>query len=66
MLVMEAGHVMSIFDARVIKEGTRDEFLALANLARRCLNMNGKNKPTMKEVAVELEIIRMSRVPSII
>ncbi|KAJ9541313.1 hypothetical protein OSB04_027819 [Centaurea solstitialis] len=66
MLAMEEGHVMSIFDAKVIKEDTRDELLAVANLAMRCLNLNGKNRPTMKEVAVELEIIRMSHVPSIV
>ncbi|KAJ9541448.1 hypothetical protein OSB04_027954 [Centaurea solstitialis] len=64
MLAMEEGHVMSIFDAKVINEGTRDELLAVANLAMRCLNLNGKNRPTMKEVAVELEIIRMSHVSS--
>ena len=54
---------MSIFDAKIIKEGTRDEFLAVANLAMRCLNSNGKNRPTMKEVEVELENIRVSHVP---
>ncbi|KAI3747262.1 hypothetical protein L6452_09715 [Arctium lappa] len=64
LLAMEEGHVMSIFDAKVIKEGTRDELLAVANLAMRCLNLNGKNRPTMKQVAGELEIIRMSHVPT--
>ncbi|GJX16230.1 wall-associated receptor kinase-like protein 2 [Tanacetum coccineum] len=64
MLAMEEGRVMSIFDTMVIKEGTRDELLAVANLAMRCLNSNGKNRPTMKEVAVDLETIRTSRIPS--
>ena len=64
MLAMEEGRVMSIFDAMVIKEGTRDELLAVANLAMRCLNFNGKNRPTMKEVAVELETIRAAHIPS--
>ncbi|KAJ0659791.1 putative protein kinase RLK-Pelle-WAK family [Helianthus annuus] len=66
MLAMEEGRVMSIFDAVVIKEGTRDELLMVANLAMRCLNMNGKYRPTMKEVAIELETIRRSHIPSII
>ncbi|CAH1436162.1 unnamed protein product [Lactuca virosa] len=61
---MEEGHVMSIFDATVIKEGSSIELLAIANLAMRCLNFNGKNRPTMKEVATELEGIRLSYVPS--
>ncbi|KAL8246546.1 hypothetical protein R6Q59_007762 [Mikania micrantha] len=38
----------------------------VANLAMRCLNPNGKHRPTMKEVAIELEGIRTSHVPSIV
>ncbi|GKC58968.1 kinase RLK-Pelle-WAK family protein [Tanacetum coccineum] len=66
MLAMEEGRAMSIFDAMVIKEGSRDELMAVSNLAMRCLNLNGKNRPTMKEVAMELETIRMSHVPSMV
>ncbi|KAJ0464561.1 putative protein kinase RLK-Pelle-WAK family [Helianthus annuus] len=64
MLAMEEDRVMSIFDAKVVKEGATDDLLAVANLAMRCLNLNGKSRPTMKEVAAELEAIRMSHVPS--
>ncbi|KAD7478354.1 hypothetical protein E3N88_01490 [Mikania micrantha] len=64
MLAMEEGRVMSIVDTLLIKEGIRDELLSLANLAMRCLNFNGKYRPTMKEVAVELENIRTSHIPS--
>ncbi|KAI3747321.1 hypothetical protein L6452_09775 [Arctium lappa] len=66
MLAMEEGRVMSIIDAMVIKEGTRDEIFAVANLAMRCLNLNGKNRPTMKEVVAELETIRVAHVPSMV
>ncbi|CAH1436740.1 unnamed protein product [Lactuca virosa] len=66
MLAMEEGRVISIFDANVIKESTKDELFVLANLAMRCLNMNGKNRPTMKEVAIELETIRTSHIPSLV
>ncbi|KAI3747320.1 hypothetical protein L6452_09774 [Arctium lappa] len=66
MLAMEEGRVMSIIDAMVIKEGTRDEILIIANLAMRCLNLNGKSRPTMKEVVAELENIRVSHVPSMV
>ncbi|KAL8246553.1 hypothetical protein R6Q59_007769 [Mikania micrantha] len=64
MLAMEEGHVMSIFDAIVIKEGTREELMTVANLAMQCLNFNGKYRPTMKEVSIELETIRRSHNPS--
>nr|XP_043631943.1 wall-associated receptor kinase-like 6 [Erigeron canadensis] len=61
---MEEGRIMSTFDARMLNEANRDELLLIANLAMRCLNMNGRNRPTMKEVAVELETIRTSYIPS--
>ncbi|KAM0038685.1 putative protein kinase RLK-Pelle-WAK family [Helianthus debilis subsp. tardiflorus] len=64
MLAMEEERAMSIFDATVIKEGTRNELLVVANLAMRCLNLNGRYRPTMKEVATEVETIRMSHIPS--
>ncbi|CAI9259992.1 unnamed protein product [Lactuca saligna] len=64
MLAMEEGRAMSIFDASVVKEGSRYELLAIANLAMQCLNFSGRNRPTMKEVASELEGIRLSHVPS--
>ncbi|KAK1410818.1 hypothetical protein QVD17_37358 [Tagetes erecta] len=48
------------------KEGTKDDLLALANLAMRCLNLNGKYRPTMKEIAAELETIRTSHIPTMV
>ncbi|GMN43000.1 hypothetical protein TIFTF001_012210 [Ficus carica] len=44
----------------VVKEGERKETLAFAHLAERCLNLNAKRQPTMKEVADVLEDIRKS------
>ncbi|KAJ0832128.1 putative protein kinase RLK-Pelle-WAK family [Helianthus annuus] len=64
-LAMEEGRVMSIFDSTVIKEATRNELLEVANLAERCLNLNGKYRPTMKDVAAKLETIRTSHIPSV-
>jgi serine/threonine protein kinase len=66
MVAMEEGRVMSIFNAIVIKDGNRDELMALANLSMRCLDPIGKNRPTMKEVATELEAIRTSHIPSMV
>ena len=31
----------------------------VGNLAKRCLDLNGKKRPTMREVAMELEGVRM-------
>ncbi|KAJ0099648.1 hypothetical protein Patl1_21970 [Pistacia atlantica] len=45
-------------DAQVLSQGRKEEIVAVANLAKRCLNLNGKKRPTMKEVSMELEGIQ--------
>jgi hypothetical protein len=54
---MEDNRLSDVLDARV-KEGCQnEEVISVANLAKRCLNLNGKNRPTMREVTSELERI---------
>ncbi|PIN17896.1 Serine/threonine protein kinase [Handroanthus impetiginosus] len=55
---MEENHLFGVLGARVLKEGKKDEIVAVAELCRRCLHWNGKRRPTMKEVAAELEGIQ--------
>jgi len=46
-MLMEDNSLSDILDARV-KEGCQnEEVISVANLAKRCLNLNGKNRPTM-------------------
>ncbi|XP_059654890.1 wall-associated receptor kinase-like 10 isoform X1 [Cornus florida] len=59
ILTMKENRLFDILDARVVKEGGKEEIMRVANLAKRCLNLNGRKRPTMKEVATELEGIRM-------
>ena len=59
----EESHLYDILDDRVRKEEEKERIIAVANLAKRCLNLNGKKRPTMKEVTFELEYIRMSSLP---
>ncbi|KAL2546234.1 Wall-associated receptor kinase-like 9 [Forsythia ovata] len=59
---IEENSLLDILDARVLNEGTKEEIMAIAQLARRCLYLNGKRRPTMKEVAAELEAIQGSPV----
>ncbi|KAL6992835.1 non-specific serine,threonine protein kinase [Sarracenia purpurea var. burkii] len=65
--VMEENRVAEILDPRILKEewrrGRDQEMVAVAQLARRCLNLSGKKRPTMREVAVELEGIRIAQLP---
>ncbi|GMH30038.1 hypothetical protein Nepgr_031881 [Nepenthes gracilis] len=44
-------------------QGKKKDILVVANLARRCLNLDGKRRPTMKEAAKELEAVGASYMP---
>ncbi|KAL8162093.1 hypothetical protein V2J09_013582 [Rumex salicifolius] len=56
--MMEVACLHDILDPRIVDEAKEEEALAVSNLATRCLNMNGKQRPTMKEVTMILESIR--------
>ncbi|KAH6814963.1 hypothetical protein C2S51_019783 [Perilla frutescens var. frutescens] len=56
---MEEDQLFDILHTRVLEEGKREEIMGVAQLARRCLHLNGKRRPTMKEVTIELEGIQM-------
>ncbi|KAK2973169.1 hypothetical protein RJ640_009799 [Escallonia rubra] len=58
ILAMKEDCLYDILDARVAKEGGKEEVMIVANLAKRCLHLNGRKRPTMKEVAMELEEIK--------
>ncbi|KAF3441262.1 hypothetical protein FNV43_RR15175 [Rhamnella rubrinervis] len=51
----------SFVDARIVKdEEGNEENMTVANLAKRCLNLNAKFGLTMKEAAMELEATQKS------
>ncbi|XP_074313457.1 wall-associated receptor kinase-like 8 [Silene latifolia] len=54
---MDNSDLFDILDTRVAKEGNKDDILTVAKLAKRSLNMDGKHRPTMREVFLELEMI---------
>ncbi|XP_061339684.1 wall-associated receptor kinase-like 1 [Gastrolobium bilobum] len=55
---MEENRLFDIIDKRVTMEGDKEHIIAVANLGNRCLELNGRKRPTMKEVTLELEEIR--------
>ncbi|KAK8571720.1 hypothetical protein V6N13_047358 [Hibiscus sabdariffa] len=57
LLSMQKDSLFGILDQTVMF-APEEEVDAFATLAERCLNLNGKNRPTMKQVAHELERIR--------
>ncbi|KAG6499009.1 hypothetical protein ZIOFF_038765 [Zingiber officinale] len=51
--------VLEFLDRQLVWEArTALPVLAVAQLARRCLNLNGEDRPTMTEVAIELTALR--------
>lgn len=55
IISMEKNHLYDILDTQVINHGKEEEIKEIANIAKRCLSLNGKNRPSMIEVAMELE-----------
>ncbi|PPS04109.1 hypothetical protein GOBAR_AA16557 [Gossypium barbadense] len=58
LLSMEENALLNVVDPLVMNANAKEEIVAVAKLAKRCLNLNGKKRPTMKQVAMELEQIR--------
>ncbi|XP_058737422.1 wall-associated receptor kinase-like 2 [Vicia villosa] len=59
--VTKENQLPEIVDSRVQKEAGKDTILTISNLAMRCLRLNGKKRPTMKEVSAELEALRKAQ-----
>nr|GMD43335.1 wall-associated receptor kinase 2-like [Ipomoea batatas] len=56
---MNENRLFQILVPRLLKEGTLDQLQRTAELVKRCLQLNGEDRPKIKEVASELESIRM-------
>ena len=52
---LKENRLFDILDTQVSKVGNKDEIMTIANLAKRCLHFNGKERPTMIEIMMELE-----------
>nr|XP_048328239.1 wall-associated receptor kinase-like 3 [Ziziphus jujuba var. spinosa] len=61
IMYMEENRLFEIIDDRILEEEGNEKFImAIAILAKRCLNLKGKYRPTMKEVTMELEAVYKS------
>ncbi|KAI3958890.1 hypothetical protein MKX01_023566 [Papaver californicum] len=57
---MERNDVFKLIEPRVANEASREHVIAVAELARKCLYTKGEYRPTMKQVAAELESLNKS------
>uniref|UniRef100_A0A2N9IK48 Protein kinase domain-containing protein n=1 Tax=Fagus sylvatica TaxID=28930 RepID=A0A2N9IK48_FAGSY len=55
VLSMKENRLFEILDPRVVNEGNAEQLMEVAMLVKRCLRLKGEERPTMKEVAIELE-----------
>ncbi|KAI4319700.1 hypothetical protein MLD38_033270 [Melastoma candidum] len=63
---MEDDCLFEILDPEVMKHSGEEEISRIALLAKRCLGLNSRNRPSMKEVAAELEEVRKIAFPSLV
>lgn len=60
---IENSRLLDIIDSQILQEGSEEEFHIIADLARRCLNLDGKRRPNMKEVLIEIEGVISLHIP---
>ncbi|CAF2126004.1 unnamed protein product [Brassica napus] len=58
ILAMKEDRLEEIIDARIKEECKLEQVRVAAKLARKCLNLKGKKRPSMREVSMELEKLR--------
>ncbi|XP_051130967.1 wall-associated receptor kinase 2-like [Andrographis paniculata] len=58
IMALKENKLFQILEPQVVREGSLEQLQATAQLIKRCLNLNGEDRPTMKEVAMELEGLR--------
>ncbi|XP_073525987.1 uncharacterized protein [Phyllobates terribilis] len=55
----ESSNLSEMVDNRIVKECCEEELMAYCSLAKRCLQLHGKQRPTMKEVEFVLEGMKL-------
>lgn len=58
---MNQNSLQTILDSQLVDERHESEIVFVARLAQQCLHSTGKMRPTMKEILMELESIKLSR-----
>ncbi|URD96310.1 Wall-associated receptor kinase [Musa troglodytarum] len=58
---MKEDRLLEILDGQVKSEGDMELIQEISELAKRCVNVRGEERPTMKEVAAELDQLRKSK-----
>nr|CAD1845096.1 unnamed protein product [Ananas comosus var. bracteatus] len=57
VMLLQGKRLWEVADSRMVAEAGETQMLPVADLARRCLSVKGEERPTMEEVAVELDAL---------
>ncbi|KAH9678907.1 Wall-associated receptor kinase 2 [Citrus sinensis] len=52
---LKQNRLLEILDNRIVNDGNKQQLKEVARLAARCISVRGEERPTMKEVALELQ-----------
>ncbi|KAL2500470.1 Wall-associated receptor kinase 2 [Forsythia ovata] len=58
IMSIKENRLFRILEPRILREGTLQQLQGVGELVKRCLNLKSDERPTMKEVAMELEGLR--------
>ncbi|KAL8509214.1 hypothetical protein ACS0TY_016409 [Phlomoides rotata] len=58
IMSINENRLFQILEPRVLREGSFEQLQAIGELVKRCMNLRSEERPTMKEVAMELEGLR--------
>ncbi|KAK3436920.1 hypothetical protein EUGRSUZ_C01607 [Eucalyptus grandis] len=65
IISIQENRLFDVLDKEVLDHGENEEIIAVSNLAKRCLQLHGRYRPTMKQVVTELERVRSLRNPMV-
>ena len=60
LFALKDDSLFQVLEDCIVNNGNYMQILKVAQLAKRCLSIKGEDRPTMKEVVLELEMIRMT------
>ncbi|GJR86620.1 wall-associated receptor kinase 2-like protein [Tanacetum coccineum] len=58
IMSLKENRLFQILEPRVVREGTLEQLQEIGELVKRCLNLTADERPTMKEVVIQLEGLR--------